>query len=232
MSKHLTVLGAFVACTFGCLASSAQAGPLVTNGSFEQTTLGTKGSFLNNVFGWSGGSKLTFLDFPGTASTTYLAVYPGLPATSPNGGNFVEMDGDPNYSSAISQTLSGLTIGNSYMVNFYQAAGQQNGFKGPTTELWQVGFGNDMQKSSKYSLKQGETGNWGYQTMTFTAKAVTELLSFLAVGTPTGAPPISFLDGVSVVDATAVPEASSWAIFGAGLAALVGIVTFRQRRFA
>jgi hypothetical protein len=58
------------------------------------------------------------------------------------------------------------------------------------------------------------------------------LLSFLAVGTPTGAPPISFLDGVSVVDATAVPEASSWAIFGAGLAALVGIVTFRQRRFA
>ena len=75
-----------------------------------------------------------------------------------------------------------------------------------------------------FSLPQGGVGPWQQQVLTFTATAVSEVLSFLAVGSPTGAPPISFLGGVSL---TAVPEPASMALLGASL---VGFGVMRQRR--
>ncbi len=197
---------------------------LVTNGSFETTTLTGKGTFAGNVAGWGGGSRLTYLDYPGTADNgSYLSVYGPFPRVSPDGGKFVEADGDPNYSSAITQTINGLTIGTRYNVSFDQAAGQQAGFRGPTTERWQVLLGS-TQLSSQYSLPQSGVGPWQRQVLIFTATAASEVLSFLAVGTPNGAPPVSFLDGVSL---TTVPEPASLALLGAGL---VGFGIARQRR--
>ena len=206
----------------------------VTNGSFEATSLTDKGYFADqataasNVTGWSIGyyKSLTFLDFPGTADNAnkYLTVYGPFPTTSPVGGNFIEADGDPAYSSAISQTLNGLTPGQRYDVTFYQAAGQQAGFKGPTTERWQVSLGGSSQLSSLFSLPEGGVGSWQKQTLTFQATAVSQVLSFLAVGTPNGAPPISFLDGVSVT--ATVPEPMTLSVLGAGL---LGTFALRRR---
>ncbi len=218
--RHPTALTALTL----LLAGTATASPIVANGSFEQTTLTTKGSFVNNVPGWSGGSNLTFLNFPGTATTVYLAVYGPFPATSPDGGNFVEMDGDPSYSSAIYQTLSGLSVGTNYAVSFDEAAGQQDGYKGATTEEWQVSLGSQVQYSAQYSLPQGGIGPWQQQTLVFTATSTSEVLSFLAKGTPSGQPPISFLDGVSV---TAVPEPASVVTL---LGGVMGLITLRLRR--
>ncbi|QXQ08678.1 PEPxxWA-CTERM sorting domain-containing protein [Sphingosinicellaceae bacterium] len=61
--------------------------------------------------------------------------------------------------------------------------------------------------------------------MTFTASAVSQVLSFLAVGTPNGAPPISFLDGVSLT--AAVPEPATWGLMLVGFGA-VGITARRR----
>jgi hypothetical protein len=222
-----------------CAPGDAHAG-FITNGGFEANTLsaGTKIDFstnnVSNVTGWSGGTGLTYLDSPGSADNgTYLSVYGPFPNVSPDGGNFVEADAAQSYHGVIYQTVGGLTVGQTYAVSFYQAAGQQSGFTGPTTEQWTVGFGatlNDSeantQSSSMFSLPQGGVGAWQAQTMNFTATAISEVLSFLANGTPNGKPPIAFLDGVSV---NPVPEPGALALMGVGL---LGVSLARLRRRA
>lgn len=205
---------------------------LVKNGSFELNNVadGGKSYFGSSaVTGWSGGANLTFIAAPGTADNTglYLAVYGPFPATSPDGGDFVLADGDPSFSGAFWQTIEGLTVGKTYELNFWQAAGQQAGFTGPTTEQWKVTFGGETQHSSLFSLPQGGVGPWEKQTMTFTATATSQVLTFLAEGTPGGAPPISFLDGVSLKEVVpGVPEPATWAMMLLGF----GAVGFAARR--
>ena len=87
-----------------------------------------------------------------------------------------------------------------------------------------MSLGNSTQLSSLVTLPQGGVSPWQQQVLTFTASAASEVLSFLAKGTPNGEPPISFLDGVSM---TVVPEPASLALLGAGL---VGFGMTRQRR--
>ncbi|MBC7505265.1 MAG: PEPxxWA-CTERM sorting domain-containing protein [Sandarakinorhabdus sp.] len=225
--KSTLLLGALAALN---LASGAQAANLVVNGSFDANATATKIGFNGNVTGWSGGGGLTFLSPPGSADdgAQYLAIYGPIAATSPDGGNFILADGDPNYAGAFSQTIGGLTLGKDYVVKFYQAAGQQLGFTGPTTERWSVSFGAETQLSTMYSLPQAAVGPWMAQTMTFKATSASQVLTFLAVGTPNGAPPISLLDGVSL---SAVPEASTWAMLITGFG-LVGAAARRRRNTA
>jgi hypothetical protein len=148
---------------------------------------------------------------------------PGQQVNSVDGsGWYIASDGDPLYSGTISQTLSGLTPGAEYDVNFSQAAGQFNcyfgtlaspsatcidgGYSGVTTDRWQVSFGNSTLKSELMTLaSQGSVTAWTPQTLKFTASASTQVLSFLAVGTPAGMPPTALLSGVSV-EAHTVPE--------------------------
>ncbi len=226
--KKLTLFASLAAVLITTGASAAT--NLVTNGSFEATSLTGKGEFNGHVTGWTGGTGLTFLDYPGTATSSSggFAVYPGFPSVSPDGGNFIQADGDPSFSGAFSQTINGLIVDKVYTLNFDQAAGQQNTFKGPTTERWKVTFGNSTQLSSLFSLDQGATGPWETQSMTFTATSVSQILTFLAVGTPKNAPPVSFLDGVSLVDA--VPEPATWGMMIVGLGAMGAAARLRRRQ--
>jgi hypothetical protein len=115
---------------------------------------------------------------------------------------------------AINQTISGLTALHTYAVSFYWAAAQQAGYGclsnpsnpgGCTTEQWQVSLGSQTLTTgvATTGVNQGGFSGWISQTLVFTATSSSEVLSFLALGTPMGQPPFALLDGVSL---TATPE--------------------------
>ena len=109
-------------------------------------------------------------------------------ANSPDGGNFVAIDGDPLYTAPLSQTISGLTVGHEYQLSFYQASGQQKGDSRATTEYWGVTFGGGVGQTSTVmdTPSQGST-RWTLQTMDFVATGASDALKFVAIGLPSGA---------------------------------------------
>ena len=183
------------------------------------------------------GNDPSTYDSSGTHKGQYYFSLYQYPGASPAGGNYFLADGDPGYNTALQQNVTGLVVGNSYQVSFWQAAGQENcGVDdGATcdppnganlTGLWQVTFGGTTLSSAMMTTAPHGLTGWNQQTLTFTATATSQLLSFLAVGTPSGAPPIVMLDGVTL---TAVPESGTGALWGLGLVTL-GLVKLRRKR--
>jgi hypothetical protein len=234
-------IACFAALALLAIATPARAN-LVVNGSFETTSLGASGQvqFNGDVSGWTTNTtvQLGFIYFPGTSNaqltdqfgTNNFQLYQGIthtiPATSPAGGNFFVTDAAPAYQASISQTITGLTVGANYYLSFYQAAGQQNGFTGATTEQWKVTFGSQTLLSTLMNNPSHDFQPWAKQNMTFTASATSQVLTFLSQGGPDGLPPFVFLDGVSLV----TPEPSSLGYAGMGLAALIAAWRLRGKR--
>lgn len=221
---------------------------LIVNGGFESTNMSDSTQFGSSfpsggVTGWSA-SGLNAVYFPGTAergATTQfgyrdMKVYGpangwnnGLTATSPAGGNFVMMDGDPSYQGIVWQTVSGLTAGKTYDLSFWWAAGQQFNFPGATWDKYMtVSLGSQSFDTEKLSGPTGSFQGWRQVTASFTAQNATEVLRFAAHGMPSGQPPLVFLDGVSMTAAVAaVPEPATWAMLILGFG-LVGGVARRR----
>ena len=192
-----------------------------------------------NPSGWYRGTPgvngdLVFIDAPGTATTTgggpnSYAVY-GPFADPPPGGNFVQADGNPNYFSTFNQDITGLVIGQVYTLSFWQAAGQQVGFTGDTTEQWRVFFGsnsatnflsNAEYDSPVMSTPSQGVSAWNLVTLEITAQATSGTLTFLAWGdggSTVNLPPTVFLAGVNTP--TGAPEPATLSLLGAGLAGI------------
>ena len=80
--------------------------------------------------------------FTGGSGNVYpVYTTPGFSVTVPAGTNFYQADGNPQFENTIFQTVSGLTANTTYTLQFQQAAGQQVGFNGDTTEQWKVFLG-------------------------------------------------------------------------------------------
>lgn len=210
-------------------AIPAQATELVTNGNFsdvgnETTSYQVSGS---NLPGWTTTSGYSFVVFPGQATSGFggISLY-SFPNASPDGGNFLLQDGAYQVGT-LSQTLTGLTVGQAYTVSFYEASGQQSGYSGATTEQWDVSFGDQSQELTLMSTPYASSIGWLAQSMTFVADATTEVLGFLAQGTPQGQPPFVGLAQVSVV---ATPEPATITLVAVGMAGILGARRRRHKR--
>lgn len=222
-------------------ASQAHATNLVLNGNFALTSNGP-GEFntsYTTAADWSS-AGYNFIFAPGTADTTgsYTPQFNGnlelwgpgngsangLPSSSPYGGNFVAADGAYEVG-AISQTINGLTAGDTYAVGFYWAGAQQTGFSGTTTEGWDVSLGGQtIDTPILTDPSHGFTG-WQYSTLDFTSSGSSEVLSFLAVGTPSGEPPFSLLADVSL---NQTPEPGTLPLLFTGLMGGLGVLRSRK----
>ncbi len=227
------------------LGAPAKAGPVIVNGGFETLLPSVAGStefgsrYAGQVVpGWTtGGYNYVFM--PGTADTSgavneygqHLKLWGpgtgsknGLPGSSPAGGNFLGADG-PYFPGPIQQAVSGLDVGSVATISFYWAGAQQYGYDGPTTEAWQVSLGNEMHMTPVLqNVDHGFTG-WQQQSLSFVVTSATEVLSFLAIGTPAGVPPFALLDGVTISE---VVEPASLTLLGVGFV-LAGLVSRRRR---
>jgi len=220
---------------------SGNATELVVNGNFDGSNYGQIGWNGNTLQGWNTtGYNFLFSagndDYPGVTGTygnvklwgPWNGSFNGLGA-SPAGGNYVAADGAYGVA-PLTQTINGLTVGQKYNLSFYWAGAQQYSYDGITTEQWKVSLGNENYSTAvKTDGNHGFTG-WTQELMTFTATSTSELLSFLAIGTPAGEPPFSLLDGVSMSQVvqpatptpppTKVPEPGTLAMIGLGLGVL------------
>jgi hypothetical protein len=236
------ILGGLVAAAVLGLGGVAQADPTVANAGFESSSYSANSQFGANSFGqgvtgWTGtGYELYFVG--GTQTTVSAANQYNDPktylrpnvTTSPNGGNFVALDGDISLQSGstISQTINGLTPGLQYDVGFDWAASELINRTGATTERLAVDFGSDAQTTATVSVPSGGFSGWMQQSFRFTASSASEVLTFLSFGTSNGSPPVALLDSVSVTQA--VPEPASWATLVLGLAVLGGTLRTLRRQ--
>jgi hypothetical protein len=113
-------------------------------------------------------------------------------------------------------------------LQFYQAAAQQVGLSGATTEYFQVSLGGETLDSAVMNNPSQGFTPWNVQDLDFQATSVTEILTFLSIGNPGGLPPLALLDGVSL-EMTA-PEPSSLALLGIGAFGLLAARRHRQKR--
>lgn len=240
MRVKSSLLSLFIVGAFS--AGSAQAN-LITNGNFETVTNGTNKQLTagatttvanrTTLSGWNsaasntgdGGYNFVLANSLAAGSTSIKQIKNYT--TSANGGNVFTSDAQYG-PGALSQTITGLAIGTTYLLTFEWAVGQQAGFGGANlNNYWQVNFGSNAANTAAVTIADSAFSGWQTASMAFVATSTSQLLSFLAKGGTSGAPPFLMLDGVSM-DAKAVPEPSTISLLLAG-AGLVGFTARRRR---
>ncbi len=260
-SKMKTVFGAGALVGALLVGGAAHAVNLVQNGEFTSTTTGDVNVFIGNT-NTNGGAtpttnltdwSMTQLDYSNSMVVTSGAqtatradgpefgFWPAVGATTaPGGGDILAMDGDTDYAIPLSQTITGLTVGETYKLNFDWAGAQYEFINGSNygcsgcwsgttiSDSWLVTIGGGQPVSTGYVSIPGEGfSGWKMASMAFKATSTSETITFLAQGTPHGLPPVSFLADVWA----GVPEPTTWSLLIVGFGAL-GAVARRRRALA
>ena len=108
-------------------------------------------------------------------------------------------DSDPTFHGAFTQTIAGLTVGDTYALSFYMGGAQEliEGFPPDDNEHYRHVRQRKLYNSDYRHAGQGFSP-WMLYSTTFTFTGGSDILSFLAGGGPIGAPPYALLDGVSL----------------------------------
>jgi hypothetical protein len=123
-------------------------------------------------------------------------------------------------------------------VTFYWADSQQQGFSGASTDFLTVTLGSSPGQSTPTVPDNSQSFTpWISQTFDFTATGASEVLSFLATGTPTNgiAPAFALLDDVTVTQLGTpppgmTPEPSSLMLLATGLVVMSGFIRWRMAK--
>jgi hypothetical protein len=210
---------AFVFLFVSTISSSFAAS--IANGSFEAIQIGTAfSSNPSDIPGWTHtgdvGDALLWRAGPQCCGGTGTAL-------AGDGNQFVTMGGGfgPFGSSAWSQTVTGLTIGQSYVVSFDMAAEGET----PTQQLTVAITSGSLTSAQTFTSPVTPTlfwQNWGVDQYTFVPTATSATLQFSVFNQQYDVG----LDAVSIAPATATtPEPSSIALLLCGLVFLVGYLT-------
>jgi len=205
-----------------------------------------------NHFGPGGGFRLWG---PGNLTTQM----PQQLTLGPNGSNFLALDAARadqaglHVRGSITQTVSGLTPNVPVTITFNWAAGQQQSFSGATTEQLQVSLGGQSQFATipttcgnpaitcpgagtqTVMLPNHGFQGWMQGSLTFTPTSPSQVLSFMAIGTPevgtaTAGPPFVLLESVALnKEENVIPEPGTWSLLGMGFAAIAGVARRRPK---
>jgi hypothetical protein len=246
-----------------------------TNISFaSETTPYSAGVWTENYTGGTGTTEqivcvvgLTVADEtntcgnPGPGTSQHIGIttagQPGNSSILPIGTtNYAEIDGDPAYGAPISTAMTGLTIGATYQVSFYQASNEEDGNDKAYNDNWNVyvipgaatgtyicpvcstpvnPLPADLAFTSTVMANAGSvTTPWQLQTFTFKATSATEILEFVtdAVAVTAGAFEPPFFDLADVTTAQVAPEPSTWVLtlLGAGFVFAASKLRKRAKR--
>jgi hypothetical protein len=172
------------------IASPAFAGVAsVVDGSFETDPLGQIKSETPTSTGWymgSGPEAYGYTFIMNNANNSGQTINLSTLSPTPEGSQFLGSD-PAYYPDSVNQDITGLTVGQTYVVSFEWAAGQQAGFVGATSDYWAVSLGAQTQDTATVNVPSQGFSGWYDVTMYFTATAADETLSFLPGGA--GAPP-------------------------------------------
>jgi hypothetical protein len=184
---------------------------------------------------------------PGPGNAAHIGIttggQPGSSALPTGTTNYAEIDGDPSYGAPVSTNMTGLTIGATYQVSFYQASNEEDGNFKAYNDNWNVYIlpgaaagayicpvcatpvnpdPTDLVFTSSVMANAGSvTTPWQLQTFQFTATSATEILEFVtnAVAVTAGAFEPPLFDLAAVTTAQVAPEPGTWVLMllGGGL---------------
>jgi hypothetical protein len=186
----------------------------IVNGDFNTTpalAAGSWGDFANGtVAGWTGSAGIIEVDTPG----------PIGPGTNPFSSQSLEVNADSP--ETVSQTITGLTVGQTYVLTFAYGDRPGSGDESMNVLLDGALITSELDNLNNSSLV------WNVDSYGIVATSTSETLSFVGLA-DSGQP--SFGNEVTDVALVASPEPSTWLLMISGIG-LLGFAAWRQRGVA